>query len=133
MAGTLDAQWATGGESAIEGVPLFEKLKPGPGMPAAEVIVDQRRRLYGAIIALVDRQGWESGGVRALTRAAGVSTSTFYKHFPNADLCFASAFDVVMGEALQRSTVAQRRRRDWRAGVLAWVTTLMERFAGDPR
>jgi AcrR family transcriptional regulator len=133
MAGTREAECATGGDLAIDGGVLFQKLKPGPGMPAAEVLVDQRRRLHGAIIALVDDDGWESVRVRTLAQAAGVSTSTFYKHFPNADLCFASAFDAVMGEALQRSVAAQRRRGDWRSAMLAGVAALMEKFAGEPR
>jgi AcrR family transcriptional regulator len=133
MAGTGDAGCAVAGGREAERETLFRKLKPGPGMTAAEVLVDQRRRLHGAIIALVDGDGWESVRVRSLTRAAGVSTSTFYKHFPNADQCFASAFDAVMGEALQRSVAAQRRRADWRAALLAGVTALMEKFAREPR
>jgi AcrR family transcriptional regulator len=128
-----EARCATGEGLAVERQLQFQKLKPGPGMPAAVVLVDQRRRLHGAIIALVDGEGWESVRVRTLTRAAGVSTSTFYKHFPNADLCFASAFDAVMGEALQRSAAAQRRRGDLRARLMAGVAALLEKFADEPR
>lgn len=133
MAVTGDSRYAVARERAVEHKPLFRKLKPGPGLPAAEVVVDQRRRLHGAIFALVDGDGWESVRVRTLARTARVSTSTFYKHFPNAEQCFASAFDAVMSEALQRSVAAQRRRRDWRAALQAGVRALMEKFAREPR
>jgi AcrR family transcriptional regulator len=121
------------GELAVERGPLFTKLRPGPGLPAAEVLADQRRRLHGAIIALVDGDGWKGVRVRSLTRVAGVSTSTFYKHFPNADQCFASAFDETMRGALKRSAAARRGRRDWRAGLVASVRALMDDFASEPR
>ncbi len=134
MAVTGNSRYAVAREQrVIEGNLAFTKLKPGPGLPASEVVFDQRRRLHGAIIALVDGDGWESVKVRALARTARVSTSTFYKHFPNVEQCFASAFDAVMSEALQRSVAAQRHREDWRAALQAGVRALMEKFGREPR
>jgi AcrR family transcriptional regulator len=118
---------------AVELQPLFQKLKPGPGLPAEQVFADQRRRLHGATIALVDRDGCDGLRVRSLARAAGVSTSTFYKHFVNADDCLASTYDAVMAAALDRAAAAQRREPDWRGSLRATITRLMEHFAADPR
>jgi AcrR family transcriptional regulator len=108
-------------------------LKPGPGLPAEQVFTDQRRRLHGATIALVDREGRDGLRVRSLARAAGVSTSTFYKHFINADECLASTYDAVMGTTMRDASAAQRRETDWRASLRATVTRLMEDFASEPR
>src|ERR1700710_1034704 len=118
---------------AVDPQPLFEKLKPGPGLPADEVIADQRRRLHGAMIALVDQSGWNTVRVRSLARAAGVSTATFYKHFVNTDDCLASTYDAVMDEVVRRASAAQRRESDWKEALRAVVTTMMETMAADPR
>lgn len=118
---------------AVDLGPLFEQLKPGPGLPAEKVLADQRRRLHGAMIALVDSGGWSSVRVRSLARAAGVSTSTFYKHFVNADDCLASTYDAVIGAVLRRSATAQRRQGEWEDSLRAGVAAVMEELAGDPR
>jgi AcrR family transcriptional regulator len=113
--------------------PFFEKLKPGPGLTADQVLADQRRRLHGAMAALVDESGWSKVRVRSLARTAGVSTSTFYKHFANTDECFASTFDTAMAETVRRSSVALRQGADWQEALRAVVATVLEQFAKDPR
>jgi AcrR family transcriptional regulator len=118
---------------AVDLPPRFEKLKPGPGLPAEEVLADQRRRLHGATIALVDTAGWSNVRVRSLARAAGVSTATFYKHFLDADDCLASTFEALLAKALRACRTAQRRQRDWRDALQATVATFFEQLAADPR
>lgn len=118
---------------AVDLQPLFQKLKPGPGLPAEQVFADQRRRLQGATVALVDRDGCGGLRVRSLARTAGVSTATFYKHFVNADDCLASTYDAVMAAAMLHAGAAQRRETDWRAALRATVTRLMEDLASEPR
>jgi AcrR family transcriptional regulator len=113
--------------------PLFEKLKPGPGLPPDQVIADQRRRLHGAMIALVDQSGWSTVRVRSLAKAAGVSTATFYKHFANADDCLASTYDAVMNDVVHRASSAQRRRADWQGTLRATVAAVSDALAADPR
>jgi AcrR family transcriptional regulator len=121
------------GGMAVDLQPLFEKLKPGPGLPPDQVIADQRRRLHGAMIALVDQSGWSTVRVRSLARAAGVSTATFYKHFVNTDDCLASTYDAVMDEVVRLASSAQRRQTDWKGAVRATVATISEALAADPR
>src|SRR5215813_6570234 len=113
------------GDLALELQPLFQKLKPGPGLPAEQVLADQRRRLQGAMVALIDGLGWDGVRVRSLSRAAGVSTSTFYKHFVNTDECLASTFDSLVAIAMRHAAAAQRREDDWRDSLRATVTTLV--------
>jgi AcrR family transcriptional regulator len=121
------------GRLAVDLQPLFRKLKPGPGLPADQVLADQRRRLHGAMIAVIDSAGWSGVRVRTLARAAGVSTATFYKHFANADDCLASTYDAVMATAVRHSTAAQRRQSDWQGSLRAAVATLMDDLASEPR
>jgi AcrR family transcriptional regulator len=125
---------AVGAEQGLVDLqPLFQKLKPGPGLPAEEVFADQRRRLHGAMIALVDRDEWGGVRVRPLARAAGVSTSTFYKHFVNAEDCLASTYESVMEAATQRAAASQRRGSDWRRSLRATIVSLIEDLAVEPR
>jgi AcrR family transcriptional regulator len=110
----------------------FEKLKPGPGLPPEVVAESQRHRLHWAVLSVVGKYGWGGVQVRSVTRAAGVSTSTFYKHFRNADSCLASAIDSTMGNAVTRSSAAQRGRFEWRDALLVAVSSLMAHLAADP-
>jgi AcrR family transcriptional regulator len=112
---------------------IFRKLKPGPCLPPDQVIVDQRRRLHGAMITLVDRVGWNGVKVRLLSETAGISTGTFYKHFIDADECLASTYDAVMATALRRSLAAQQLQTDWRESLCASVATLMDDLSREPR
>jgi AcrR family transcriptional regulator len=83
--------------------------------------------------ALVDQDGWSRVRVRSVARTAGVSTSTFYKHFANTDECFVSTFDAAMGGVLRHSAAAQRQRTEWRSALRAVVASVAEQLAGDSR
>ncbi len=113
--------------------PLFQKLKPGPGLSAEEVFADQRRRLHAALIALTDSSDWSRLRVRSLAQKAGVSTATFYKHFANADECFASTYDTVMATTMRRLSTAQRRGPDWHGSLRETVKNLLDALAAEPR
>lgn len=111
---------------------IFRKLKPGPGLAADEVLADQRRRLQGAMIAEVGRSGWKGVRVRSLAGTAGVSTSTFYRHFVDADDCLASTYDVVMASVIERAGESQRRESSWPGAVRAAVASFMDGLTDDP-
>lgn len=84
-------------------------LPRGPqALPREEVVADQRRRLFEALIELVNEHGL--GGVRIseLVSLAGVSRRSFYEHFPNKEECLLAAFD----ESRQRLTEAMVRAYD---------------------
>lgn len=63
------------------------RLKPGPGKSAAEVGRHQRARIHDAFLELIAERGYEGITLRSLTRLAGVSTRTFYRHFSDKDDC----------------------------------------------
>jgi AcrR family transcriptional regulator len=60
----------------------------------------QRGRLLAAAISLAGEQGPGAVTVRGLSAAAGISTGTFYSHFPTVDQCMAAAVDWASSRAL---------------------------------
>jgi AcrR family transcriptional regulator len=113
--------------------PLFKKLKPGPGLSPDQVVADQRRRLHGAMLALIDQVGVRGVRVRSLARLAGVSTSTFYKHFADSDDCLGSTYEAVISTAIREAGSAQGGQSDWRRSLEAAVLALLTELAREPR
>jgi len=111
---------------------LYRKLKPGPGRSAEEVIANQLARLRGAMVDLVAERGIGGVTIRGLAQTAGVSTRTFYAHFPNAEECFTSTYDTVMRTALARFTGPGMSEDDWEAAVRSGLHALMVEIAEHP-
>jgi AcrR family transcriptional regulator len=110
---------------------LYQKLKPGPGNPD-EVIANQIARLRGAMVELVAERGIGRVTVRELASTAGVSTRTFYAHFPNADECFTSTYESVMRNALASFTTPGMTNDDWEVAVRAGIHSLTVEIAEHP-
>lgn len=88
-------------------------LPPGPGTPRTVVRRNQRERLYGAMVAAVDRKGYEATTVADLVELSGVSRSDFYEHFANKEECYLATFGEL--EALMTDEVRQvwEGQGDW--------------------
>jgi AcrR family transcriptional regulator len=67
------------------------RLHPGSGTPRAQVIQNQRERLFGGIVAVVSEKGYEATTVADVIELSGVSRSAFYEHFANKGECLAAA------------------------------------------
>lgn len=111
---------------------LYRKLKPGPGHSASEVVANQRARLRRAMVELVAERGFSGVTVRGLSSTAGVSTRTFYAHFPNAEECFTSTFESVMRTALKRFTASGMTDADWELAIRSGLTSLMREIGANP-
>jgi TetR/AcrR family transcriptional regulator len=106
----------------------YDKLKPGPGRPAAEVARHQRARIHSAMVEAVAERGYDAVTVRGLARAAGVSTRTFYQHYPSKEDCFWSVHQLIVRRVLRSLGAAQagipsqeeRVRRAIQAIVREW-------------
>jgi AcrR family transcriptional regulator len=85
------------------------------------------------MIDLTAEHGFKGLTIRRLTRTSGVSTRTFYTHFPNVDECFASTYRAIMSSARGRvsnaSSSGAGRAETLRSGVRA----AMEEIAENPR
>jgi AcrR family transcriptional regulator len=75
------------------GTPLPNRLPPGRhGIPANLVVEHQRLRLIAAMAAVLAEHGYAGVTTTHVSERAGVSTSTFYKHFGNLWDCVLAAY-----------------------------------------
>ena len=75
------------------GTPLPGRLPPGRhGIPANLVVEHQRRRLLVAMAEALAEHGYAGVTTTHVSERAGVSTSTFYRHFGNLWDCVLAAY-----------------------------------------
>lgn len=72
------------------------RLRPGYRLPRATVERNQRRRLLGAIVAVVAERGYEATTVSHVVELSGVSRTAFYRLFANKEECFIAAIDEIV-------------------------------------
>jgi AcrR family transcriptional regulator len=72
------------------------RLRPGPGTPREEVVVNQRQRLFGAMVASVAERGYIATTVNDLAEISGVSSRTFYDLFPDKKACFLATLEAMI-------------------------------------
>lgn len=100
------------------------RLPPGPGTSKAEVSLNQRERLFAATVAVTTGKGYADTSVTDLIELAGVSSSSFYHHFPDKEACFLATLeaalslgqDVILARLEQEGTWHERVRRAVDAG-----------------
>jgi AcrR family transcriptional regulator len=84
-------------------MPLYRKLKPGPGSSPDKVVANQRARLCGAMVELTAERGYGGVTVRELSRLAAVSTKTFYDCFTNIEDCFNVTYAQIAAHIVSRA------------------------------
>lgn len=100
----------------------YQKLRRGVrganGLTRAEVLANQRTRIYEAMVEVAATEGYPATTVKAVCALAGVSRRTFYDLFAAAgprgakEACFLGAYDFVVGRAAGRINLAYRAERD---------------------
>jgi AcrR family transcriptional regulator len=84
--------------------PLYKRLPHGPHrMARDEVILNQRARIYGAMIEAVADCGYDGTSVKQVISLAGVSRRSFYEQFSNKQESFLATFDLLAHQAAQQS------------------------------
>lgn len=121
--------------AAVQGTSptAYQKLKPGPGQSPEDVRASQGERIRRAMIDLAGESGFEAVTVRSLTRWAGVSSRTFYGHFPNREACLASTVDSVGHEFLRQAALNGAGQRNWEDKIRASLDALFRDFADRPK
>jgi TetR/AcrR family transcriptional regulator len=90
-----------GGQDLGGMAPLYERLPRGPHrMKRLEVVQNQRRRMYGAMIEAVAARGYGRTSVKQVVMLAGVSRRAFYEQFANKEECFLATLDLIAHQAL---------------------------------
>jgi AcrR family transcriptional regulator len=92
----------------------------------------RRQAILEAIVRVVGRKGYKQTSVEDVIVEAGVSRTTFYKHFVDKRECFLAAYDMlterVLAEVIERCDAGL----PWVERVQAGLATLVEMFALDP-
>jgi AcrR family transcriptional regulator len=116
-----------------EGTPLPTRLPPGRhGIPANLVVEHQRRRLIASMAKALAEHGYASVTTTQVSKGAGVSTSTFYRHFGNLWDCALAAY-VASADYLCARIESTCAARDPRAEPLAvGVEAALSLFAAEP-
>ncbi len=87
--------------------PEVERLVPRSGLSRAEVIVNQRRRIFAGMASALAYHGYEDTKITDVVELAGLSRATFYEHFKGKEACFAAAYeDAVEGLAAEVEAAA---------------------------
>ena len=71
-----------------------ERLPKGPhDLTREQVQASQRQRILDAILDVVGEHGYAAATVAHVTKAAGISRTTFYEQFRNKEDAFLTAYD----------------------------------------
>lgn len=92
----------------------------------------RRRDILEAMVRVVGRQGYKATSVADVIAEAGVTRTTFYKHFEDKQDCFLAAYDTVVARVLDEVVASCDGERSWLERVRIGLTTVVELFALDP-
>ncbi len=97
--------------------PKVERIRPRSGLARAEVIANQRGRIFEGLAAALAYHGYEDTKITDIVEFAGVSRATFYEHFQGKEPCFMAAYD----DGVERLTATVEEAAE---GELGWPSRL---------
>lgn len=119
----------------MTGDELFRITLP-PGrhkLPRDFVQQHQRARLFAAIVALVEEQGYPATSLTQIVKKAGVARHTFYEHFKDKEDLFLAVFDEAVERAVRVAQEAiEGEAGSWEARFDAAVGAVLAEMAKDP-
>ncbi len=92
----------------------------------------RRKLILEAMVRVVGRKGYKATAVADVIEEAGVSRTTFYKHFEDKHECFLAAYDVMVERVLDEVIASCDAEQPWLERMRVGLTTIVERFALDP-
>jgi AcrR family transcriptional regulator len=112
--------------------PSVEKIPPRSGLSRAEVITNQRARIFSGFAAALAYHGYEDTKVTDIVELSGVSRATFYERFESKELCFAAAYEDGVERLAAAVGEAAKSERDWANQLSAGLMAGLEFLAADP-
>jgi AcrR family transcriptional regulator len=109
-----------------------KKLAPGPGVSPADVELNHRERLYGAMVAVSAEKGYAETTVSGLIRVAGVSRTTFYKYFGDKEACFLATLEALIAGVVAITGSRLRGDEDWQGRAEQGIATFMQLLVTQP-
>lgn len=95
------------------------------GGPRREAIVEAMIRVAGS-------KGYLATSVADVLTEAGVSRTTFYKHFGDKRECFLAAYDMAIERVLEAAETACEDGRAWRDRATDGLAAVVELLAAEP-
>jgi AcrR family transcriptional regulator len=112
--------------------PEVERIPPRSGLSRAEVVANQRRRIFDGFAAALAYHGYEDTKVTDIVELAGLSRATFYERFESKEICFTAAYEDGVERLAAAVEAAAERERDWSARLSAGLRAGLEFLAADP-
>jgi AcrR family transcriptional regulator len=101
-------------------------------LPPEVVARSQRERLQEAAVRVVAEKGYAATTIGDLTKAAGVSRTTFYELFEDKEACFLAAYDNAVEALVRRTVAAFESEQRWPDRAAAGLAALLEALAAEP-
>ena len=109
-----------------------ERIPPRSGLSRAEVIANQRRRIFDGLAAALAYHGYEDTKITDVVELAGLSRATFYEHFRGKEACFAAAYEDGVEQLAAAVEASVQGERDWEARLSAGLRAGLDLLAADP-
>jgi AcrR family transcriptional regulator len=112
--------------------PTVERIPARSGLSRAEVIANQRRRIFDGMAAALAYHGYEDTKITDVVELAGVSRATFYERFESKEVCFAAAYEDGVERLAAVVEMAARIETTWEARFSAGLRAGLDLLASDP-
>ncbi|HEX3325181.1 MAG TPA: TetR/AcrR family transcriptional regulator [Solirubrobacterales bacterium] len=112
--------------------PQVDRIRPRSGLSRAEVVANQRDRIFAGFAAALAYHGYEDTKVTDIVEFAGVSRATFYERFESKELCFAAAYEDGVERLADAVESAARGQRGWPVQVSVGLTAGLDFLAAHP-
>ncbi len=99
------------------------------GLMASE---SRRDLILAAMIRVVGRTGYKETSVAEVIEEAGVSRTTFYKHFEDKHECFLAAYEMLVEQVFAEVIANCDGSESWLRRMEKGLATIVELFALDP-
>jgi AcrR family transcriptional regulator len=112
--------------------PRVERIPPRSGLSRAEVVANQRRRIFEGMAAALAYHGYEDTKITDVVELSGVSRATFYERFESKEACFAAAYEDGVERLAAAVEMAAQAGGDWDGGLSAGLRAGLDFLAADP-
>jgi AcrR family transcriptional regulator len=112
--------------------PQVDRIPPRSGLSRAEVIANQRGRIFDGFAAALAYHGYEDTKVTDIVELAGVSRATFYERFESKELCFAAAYEDGVERLVAVVGEGAGEERGWANQLSSGLRAGLEFLAADP-
>lgn len=112
--------------------PSVKKISPRSGLSRAEVIANQRARIFSGFATALAYHGYEDTKVTDIVELSCVSRATFYERFESKELCFDAAYEDGVERLAETVEAAIRDERGWANQVSAGLSAGLAFLAANP-